>query len=82
MFNAKSNLQLNIIKNVLAALHTGLILVALIGCNAEQKLPSVPKEVQPPVSQPEVPNKQNDDDDDDDQEQENENQDNDKDDND
>jgi hypothetical protein len=78
MFNAKSNLQLNIIKSVFAALHTGLILVALVGCNAEEKLPSVPTEIKPPPSQPEVPNKQNDDDKDDGQEQENDNQDDDK----
>ncbi|MEJ1933347.1 hypothetical protein WDZ92_24375 [Nostoc sp. NIES-2111] len=62
MFNAKGNLQLNIIRSIFAALHTGLIVVSLVGCNAEKKLPSVPTEVKPPTTQPEVPNKQKDDD--------------------
>ncbi|HEY9804707.1 MAG TPA: hypothetical protein V6D25_30520 [Leptolyngbyaceae cyanobacterium] len=78
MFNAKGNLQLQIIKSIFATFNTGLIFVGLVGCNAEQKLPSTPPEVQPPVSQPEAPNQQNDDDDDD-KEQEKDNQDDDKD---
>ncbi|MBD2252570.1 hypothetical protein [Nostoc parmelioides] len=73
MFDASRNLQLKII--------TGLIFVGLVGCNAEQKLPSNPTEIQPPTAQPEVPNSENDKDDDD-KEPENDSQDNDKEDND
>lgn len=80
MFNAKGNLQLQIIRSIFVALHTGLIFVGLVGCNAEQQLPSTPKEIQPPTVQPEVPNKGQQKDDDDDKEQENDNQDDDKDD--
>ncbi|BCL37595.1 hypothetical protein [Nostoc sp. MS1] len=62
MYNAKGNLQRNVIRSIFAALHTGLIFIGLVGCNAEEKVPSVPTEVKPPTVQPEVPNKQKDDD--------------------
>ncbi len=80
MFNAKSNLQLQIIRSIVAAFHTGFIFVGLVGCNAEQQLPSTPKEIQPPTVQPQVPNKEQQKDNDDEKEQENDNQDDDKDD--
>jgi len=79
MFNAKSNLQLQIIKSIVAAFHTGFIFLGLVGCNAEQQLPSTPTEIQPPTVQPEAPSKEQYKDDDD-KEQENDNQDDDKDD--
>lgn len=77
MFHVKGNLSLKIIKSMFATFNTGLIFVGLVGCNAEEKLPSNPTEIQPPTLQPEAPNRQNDDDDD--KEQENDNQNDDKD---